>query len=77
MNSSKIYSLALSGFVKHPYSGEQIFKMFSLETLTTKAKTPKFRKIYLDMSLYNINININANISFKYIKCFSVLAKIV
>ena len=26
MNSSKIYSLALSGFVKHPSSGEQIFK---------------------------------------------------
>ena len=34
MNSSNIYSLALSGFVKHPSSGEQIFKMFSLETLT-------------------------------------------
>ena len=27
MNSSKIYSLALSGFVKHPSSGEQIFKI--------------------------------------------------
>ena len=25
MNSSKIYSLALSGFVKHLSSGEQIF----------------------------------------------------
>ena len=32
MNSSKIYSQALSGFVKHHSSGEQIFKMFSLET---------------------------------------------
>ena len=28
MNSSKIYSLALSVFVKYPSSGEQIFKMF-------------------------------------------------
>ena len=34
MNSSKIYSLVLSGFVKHPSSVEKIFKMFSLETLT-------------------------------------------
>ena len=28
MNSSKIYSLALSGFVKHPSSGEQYLKCF-------------------------------------------------
>ena len=30
MNSSKIYSLALSGFVKHPSSGEQIFKYLNI-----------------------------------------------
>ena len=30
INSSKIYSLALSGFVKHPSSGEQIFKIYNI-----------------------------------------------
>lgn len=34
----KIYSPALSGFVKHPSSDEQVFKMFPLETLTNVSK---------------------------------------
>ena len=41
MNSSKIYSLALSGFVKHPSSGEQIFIFYKLKTDSTSMRLVK------------------------------------